>query len=59
MLKNNSCVGSIRQFVAAVLIPLLLSAEISVGIATAILHLIIGLPILALIPAMGQKSLRR
>ncbi|GAB06119.1 hypothetical protein M2359_001984 [Gordonia amarae] len=49
----------ILLIVAAVLIPLLLSAEISVGIATAILHLIIGLPILALIPAMGQKSLRR
>ncbi len=44
--------------VAAVLIPLLLSAEISVGIATAILHLIIGLPILGLIPTMGQKSLK-
>lgn len=44
---------------ASVIVPLLLSAEISVGIATAIVHLVIGLPILALIPAMGNKSVTR
>ncbi|MAU83232.1 DUF6069 family protein [Gordonia sp. Z-3] len=43
---------------AAVIIPLILSAELSVGIATAILHLIIGLPIISLIPAMGHKSIQ-
>ncbi|MFW0784283.1 hypothetical protein AAFP35_07145 [Gordonia sp. CPCC 206044] len=44
---------------AAVIIPLVLSAEISVGIATAILHLIIGVPILILVPTMGHKSINR
>lgn len=44
---------------ASVLVPLLLSAEFSVGIATAIVHLVIGLPILTLIPAMGHKSIRQ
>ena len=44
---------------ASVVVPLLLSAEFSVGLGTAIMHLVIGLPILALIPAMGEKSLRR
>ena len=43
---------------AAVIILLILSAEMSVGIATAILHLIIGLPIISLIPAMGHKSIQ-
>ncbi|AZG44833.1 hypothetical protein [Gordonia insulae] len=43
---------------AAVIIPLVLSAELSVGIATAVLHLVIGIPILALVPAMGHKSIR-
>lgn len=44
---------------AAVIVPLVLSAEISVGIATAVLHLVIGIPILALVPAMGHKSIQR
>ncbi|MGV9713490.1 DUF6069 family protein [Gordonia sp. NPDC003424] len=44
---------------ASVLVPLLLSAQFSVGIATAIVHLVIGLPIFSLIPAMGHKSIRR
>ncbi|WAC54841.1 hypothetical protein [Gordonia sp. SL306] len=43
----------------AVIIPLVLSSEVSVGIATAVLHLIIGLPILALVPAMGHKSIQQ
>lgn len=41
---------------AAVLLPLLLSAQISSGIGTAIVHLVIGLPILTLIPTMGRSS---
>ncbi|GAC69763.1 DUF6069 family protein [Gordonia soli] len=45
--------------VASVIVPLLLSSEISVGIGTAVMHLVIGLPILALIPAMGHKSTQR
>ncbi|MEE4022485.1 hypothetical protein V1Y59_05280 [Gordonia sp. PKS22-38] len=43
---------------AAVIIPLILSAELSVGIATAVVHLIIGLPIATLVPAMGRKSIQ-
>ncbi|GAA2068996.1 DUF6069 family protein [Williamsia deligens] len=42
--------------IAAVLLPLLLSREISAGIGTAIMHLVIGLPILFLIRAMGSRS---
>lgn len=45
--------------IAAVVIPLLLSAEFSVGLATAAMHLVIGLPLLTLIPAMGEKSVNR
>lgn len=41
---------------AAVIIPLVLSSEVSVGLGTAVMHLIIGLPIFSLIPAMGHKS---
>lgn len=41
---------------AAVIVPLLLSSGWEVGIATAIIHLIIGLPILTLIPTVGRKS---
>ncbi|WP_328857607.1 DUF6069 family protein [Williamsia herbipolensis] len=41
---------------AAVLLPLLLSQEWTTGIGTAIMHLVIGLPILFLISAMGSKS---
>ncbi|GAB88404.1 hypothetical protein [Gordonia rhizosphera] len=42
---------------AAAIIPLVLSVEVSVGIATAVLHLIIGVPVLVLIPTMGHKSI--
>ena len=45
--------------VAAVLIPILTYQQTSVGIETAILHLVIGLPPLTIIPAMGVKSLQR
>jgi magnesium-transporting ATPase (P-type) len=45
--------------VAAMLIPLLLSYEWVTGISTAIVHAVIGLPILFLIPAMGTKSMER
>ncbi|MEP9392167.1 DUF6069 family protein [Gordonia sp. VNQ95] len=41
---------------AAVVVPLVLSAQFSVGLGTAIMHLMIGLPVLSLIPAMGHKS---
>lgn len=41
---------------AAVILPLLLSEQISSGIGTAVLHLIIGLPVLTLIPTMGRAS---
>ncbi|MCR5980019.1 hypothetical protein GDN83_20130 [Gordonia jinghuaiqii] len=44
--------------VAAVLIPILTYQQTSVGIETAILHLVIGLPPLTIIPAMGMKSLQ-
>ncbi|MFT4041843.1 MAG: DUF6069 family protein [Gordonia sp. (in: high G+C Gram-positive bacteria)] len=44
---------------AAVIVPLVLSAQLSTGIGTAVMHLVIGLPLFSLIPAMGQKSLRR
>lgn len=44
---------------AAVVIPLVLSQQFSVGIGTAVMHLVIGLPILSLIPAVGSKSIRR
>lgn len=43
---------------AAVIIPLVLSAQISTGIGTAVVHLVIGLPVLSLIPAMGEKSIQ-
>lgn len=42
--------------IAAVILPLLLSREISTGIGTAVMHLVIGLPILFLIRAMGSRS---
>ncbi|MEH3154831.1 MAG: DUF6069 family protein [Gordonia paraffinivorans] len=42
--------------IAAVILPLLLSREISTGIGTAVMHLVIGLPILFLIRAMGARS---
>ncbi|NMO01132.1 hypothetical protein HH308_07865 [Gordonia sp. TBRC 11910] len=41
---------------AAVIIPLLLSQGWEVSIATALIHLVIGLPILTLIPTVGRKS---
>ena len=44
---------------ASVVIPLALSAEISTGIGTAIMHLIIGLPVFTLIPTMGTASRRK
>ncbi|MGO3326696.1 DUF6069 family protein [Gordonia sp. (in: high G+C Gram-positive bacteria)] len=44
---------------ASVVIPLALSAEISTGIGTALMHLIIGLPVLTLIPTMGSASRRK
>jgi magnesium-transporting ATPase (P-type) len=44
---------------AAVIIPVVLSDQISVKIGTAVMHLIIGLPLLSLIPAMGRKSINR
>ncbi|GAC80650.1 MULTISPECIES: DUF6069 family protein [Gordonia] len=43
----------------AVVIPLTMSAEISTGIGTAVMHLIIGLPVLALIPTMANASRRK
>jgi magnesium-transporting ATPase (P-type) len=45
--------------IAAILIPLLLSRDWTTGISTAIMHAVIGLPILFLIPAMGSKSYER
>lgn len=44
---------------AAVIIPLFLSAEISSGIGTAVMHFIIGMPVLTLIPTMGRASARK
>ncbi|MFT4126535.1 MAG: hypothetical protein QM662_09920 [Gordonia sp. (in: high G+C Gram-positive bacteria)] len=44
---------------AAVIIPLVLSRQVSTGIGTAVMHLVIGLPVFSLIPAMGQKSSNR
>lgn len=43
--------------VAAVLLPLLLSQEWTSAVGTAVMHLVIGLPIFFLIRAMGSKSL--
>ena len=40
-------------------VPLFASVEISRGLTTAILHLVIGLPILTLIPTMGRASRRK
>ncbi|PYE14743.1 hypothetical protein DFR67_112205 [Williamsia limnetica] len=45
--------------IAAVLIPLLLSRDWTTGISTAIIHAVIGLPIMFLVPAMGTKSMER
>ncbi len=45
--------------IAAVVIPILTYRQVSVGIETAIVHLVIGLPSLTIIPAMGNKSLQR
>ena len=42
---------------AAVLLPLLLSQEWTSAVGTAVMHLVIGLPIFFLIRAMGAKSL--
>ncbi|MDL9937093.1 hypothetical protein QSJ18_10100 [Gordonia sp. ABSL1-1] len=44
---------------AAVVIPLILSDQVSVKIGTAVMHLIIGIPVLTLIPTMGHKSRNR
>ncbi|GAA4673731.1 DUF6069 family protein [Gordonia humi] len=44
---------------ASVVIPLALSNEISTGIGTAVMHLIIGIPVLTLIPTMGTASRRK
>lgn len=44
---------------AAVIVPLFLSAEISSGIGTAVMHFIIGLPVLTLIPTMGRAGAGR
>ncbi len=41
---------------AAVIIPLLVTQGWAPSIATAIIHLVIGLPILTLIPTVGRKS---
>lgn len=43
--------------VASVVLPLLLSREWEVGLTTAVMHLVIGLPILFLIRSMGARSL--
>jgi hypothetical protein len=45
--------------IAAILIPLLLSRDWTTGISTAVMHAVIGIPILLLIPAMGTKSYER
>ncbi len=42
---------------AAVILPLLLSQEWTSAIGTAVMHLVIGLPIVFLVRAMGSKSL--
>ncbi|GAA3048322.1 hypothetical protein GCM10010528_29410 [Gordonia defluvii] len=45
---------------AAVVIPVLLATgDLVAGICTSILHLVIGLPILALIPMVGRQSAHR
>lgn len=44
--------------VAAVVIPLLVASDILTGICTALVHLVIGLPILFLIPTMGHSSMQ-
>lgn len=44
--------------VAAFVVPLLADGDIWRGLATAFLHLCIGLPILSLIPTMGNRSKR-
>ncbi|MGB3697331.1 MAG: DUF6069 family protein [Gordonia sp. (in: high G+C Gram-positive bacteria)] len=44
---------------AAVILPLFLSQEISSGIGTAVMHFIIGMPVLTLIPTMGRASRRK
>lgn len=45
--------------IAAILIPLLLSRDWTTGISTAVMHAVIGVPILLLVPAMGTKSYER
>lgn len=45
--------------IAAMAVPLFASVEISRGLSTAVLHLVIGLPILTLIPTMGKASRRK
>ncbi|GAB08750.1 hypothetical protein GOARA_019_00320 [Gordonia araii NBRC 100433] len=46
--------------VAAVLVPILLAtSDLVAGICTALVHLVIGLPILALIPMVGRQSMQR
>jgi len=46
---------------AAVLIPLIASinTDFGSGVVTAIIHLCIGLPVLTLIPTMGNQSQKR
>ncbi|WP_132993902.1 DUF6069 family protein [Gordonia zhaorongruii] len=45
--------------IASVVVPLALSAEISTGIGTAVMHLVIGLPVFSLIPTMGSASRKK
>lgn len=45
--------------VASIVVPLAASQDIWRGVATGVLHLFIGLPILSLIPTMGNHSQRK
>ncbi len=46
--------------VASVLVPILVATDnVVAGICTAAVHVVIGLPILALIPMVGRQSMRR
>lgn len=44
---------------AAVIVPLIVYTDIAAGISSAVLHLIIGLPILTLIPTMARQSTKQ
>jgi len=44
--------------IASILLPLLLSQDWEVGLTTAVMHLVIGLPILFLIRSMGSRSVQ-